>query len=176
NEGDGAFYGPKLDFHIKDAIGRTWQCGTIQLDFAMPERFDLSYIGEDGERHCPVMLHRVVLGSLERFIGILLEHTAGALPVWLAPIQVQILPITQGHEKFAQKVLAQIKEAGGRAEILHASETLGKRIRTSQMQKIPFAVIIGDEEIKKEQLTVRKYGEQKDQKIKIKELLKLLKK
>jgi len=174
-EGEATFYGPKLDFLFRDALNREWQLATIQIDFVQPERFELEYINEKGEKERPVMIHRAVAGSLERFLAVLIEHFAGAFPVWLAPVQAYILPIVQGHEKFAQKILAQIKEVGGRAEILDASETLGKRIRTSQMQKIPFAVIVGDEEVKSGQLTVRKYGEQKDQKMKVEAFLKLLK-
>ncbi len=172
NEGDGAFYGPKLDFHIKDAIGRTWQCGTIQLDFSMPERFDLEYVGEDGQKHCPIMIHRALYGSLERFIGILIEHTAGHLPVWCAPVQAHILPVAKEHEKYATELLSQIEKIGGRAELQDAGETLGKRIRNSQTHKIPFSVIVGDEEVKNKTVTVRKYGEEKDEKMEVEEFLK----
>ncbi len=175
NPGDGAFYGPKLDFHLKDAIGRTWQCGTVQLDFAMPERFDLTYIGADGEKHRPVMLHRVIFGSIERFIGILIEHTAGALPAWLAPIQVAILPISDAHMKRAEEVQKELKSHDVFVELLDPRETLGKRIRLAQTRKIPFAAIIGDEELKSGDLTVRKYGEQKDSQSSIQSLIKKLK-
>ncbi len=172
NPGDGAFYGPKLDFHLKDAIGRTWQCGTVQLDFAMPERFDLTYIGADGEKHRPVMLHRVILGSIERFMGILIEHTAGALPAWLAPIQVAILPVTDAHMKRAEEVQKELSEKGVTVELLDPRETLGKRIRLAQTKKVPCAVILGDEEVKSGELTVRKYGEQKDAEMTVVALLK----
>jgi len=175
NPGDGAFYGPKLDFHLKDAIGRTWQCGTIQLDFAMPERFDLTYIGADGEKHRPVMLHRVIFGSIERFIGILIEHTAGALPAWIAPVQVVILPISDAHMKRAAEVQKELESHGAFVELLDPRETLGKRIRLAQTRKIPFAAIIGDEELKSGDLTIRKYGEQKDSKSSIQSFIKKLK-
>jgi threonyl-tRNA synthetase len=174
NPGDGAFYGPKLDFHLKDAIGRTWQCGTVQLDFAMPERFDLTYIGADGEKHRPVMLHRVIFGSIERFIGILIEHTSGALPAWLSPVQAHILPVTDDHLPRAKEVLAKIRGISGRAEIIEPSETLGKRLRNSQTGKIPFSIIIGDGEVESGKLTIRRYGERKDEQVSVDDFLKLL--
>ncbi len=174
NPGDGAFYGPKLDFHLKDAIGRTWQCGTVQLDFAMPERFDLTYVGADGEKHRPVMLHRVIFGSIERFIGILIEHTAGALPAWVAPIQISLLPVTDAHMKRAEEVQKELESEGVFVELLDPRETLGKRIRLAQTRKIPFAAIIGDEELKSGELTVRKYGEKKDMNMSLASLLKKL--
>lgn len=146
NEGDGAFYGPKLDFHLNDSIGRTWQCGTIQLDFQMPERFDLFYIGPDGERHRPVMIHRVAFGSIERFIGIMTEHFAGAFPLWLAPLQTVVLPISEKHVGYANEVLKQLREAGLRVEIDDRNEKIGYRIRESQLQKIPYMLVIGDKE------------------------------
>jgi threonyl-tRNA synthetase len=174
NPEDGAFYGPKLDFHLKDAIGRTWQCGTIQLDFSMPERFDLEYVDADGSKKRPVMLHRVIFGSIERFIGILTEHTAGIFPLFCAPVQAVILPVAQSHEEFAKELLEKINENGGRAEIADASETLGKRILNGQKQKIPFFIIIGDDEISSGKLTLRKCGEKKDEKITIEDFLKKL--
>ncbi len=174
NPEDGAFYGPKLDFHLKDAIGRTWQCGTIQLDFSMPERFDLEYVAMDGSKKRPVMLHRVIFGSLERFIGILTEHTAGIFPLFCAPVQAVILPVAQSHEKFAVNLLQKIENAGGRAEIYDPSETLGKRILNGQKQKVPFFVIIGDNEVKSGNLTIRKCGEKKDKKIAINDFVKKL--
>jgi threonyl-tRNA synthetase len=176
NPGDGAFYGPKLDFHLKDAIGRTWQCGTVQLDFSMPERFDLEYIDKDGAKKRPVMLHRVIFGSIERFIGILLEHTAGHLPLFLAPIQALILPVTGDHLKAAQKLENEIQAAGGRCKILDPSDTLSKRIRQSQTHKTPYSVIIGDEEVQKQEVTLRKYGEQKDEKMAAEKFIALLQK
>lgn len=147
NEGDGAFYGPKIDFHIKDCLGREWQCGTIQLDFQMPERFDLTYIGEDGEKHRPVMLHRVIFGSIERFIGILIEHYAGAFPVWLAPVQVKILPIADAHVEYAKKLQAEFAKKGIRVELDDREEKIGYKIREAQLEKVPYMAIVGDKEI-----------------------------
>lgn len=161
NEGDGAFYGPKLDFKIKDAIGRTWQCGTIQLDFNLPERFDVTYIGEDGEKHRPVMIHRVIYGSIERFIGILIEHYAGAFPMWLAPVQVKVLTINDECVPYAKEVVAQLKEQGIRAEIDDRSESIGYKIREANGRyKIPMQVIIGKNEIEKREVNVRRFGSQ----------------
>ena len=146
NEGDGAFYGPKIDFHLVDCIGRTWQCGTIQLDFQMPQRFNLEYIGADGEKHRPIMIHRVAFGSVERFIGILIEHFAGAFPTWLAPVQVKVLPISEKYEEYAKSVKAQLDEAGIRAEIDLRSENIGYNIREAQTQKIPYMLVVGQKE------------------------------
>ncbi len=159
NLGDGAFYGPKIDFHIEDAIGRTWQTGTIQLDFAMPERFDLEYAAEDGSKKRPVMLHRVVFGSFERFIGILLEHFAGALPVWLAPVQAMVIPISEKHLDYAKKVEKELLKKDIRVEIDSRNESMGKKIRESEMQKIPYMLIVGDKEKEANRVAVRKYGE-----------------
>ena len=147
NEGDGAFYGPKIDFHIKDCLGREWQCGTIQLDFQMPERFDLTYIGEDGEKHRPVMLHRVIFGSIERFIGILIEHYAGAFPVWLAPVQVKILPIADAHVEYAKKLQEEFSKKGIRVELDDREEKIGYKIREAQLEKVPYMAVVGDKEI-----------------------------
>ncbi|SHE84534.1 threonyl-tRNA synthetase [Caldanaerobius fijiensis DSM 17918] len=155
NEGDGAFYGPKIDFHLKDSIGRTWQCGTIQLDFQMPERFDLTYIGQDGEKHRPVMLHRVIYGSIERFIGILTEHYAGAFPTWLAPVQVRILPIADRHFEYAEKVNDTLKGMDVRVETDKRNEKIGYKIREAQIQKIPYMLIIGDNEVENGTISVR---------------------
>ena len=146
NEGDGAFYGPKIDFHIKDCLGRDWQCGTIQLDFQMPERFDLTYIGEDGEKHRPVMLHRVIFGSIERFIGIITEHYAGAFPAWLAPVQVKILAISEAHHDYAKEIEEKFKAAGLRVEMDLREEKIGYKIREAQLQKIPYMIILGEKE------------------------------
>ena len=146
NEGDGAFYGPKLDFHLQDCLGRTWQCGTIQLDFQLPERFELEYTGADGQKHRPIMIHRVVFGSIERFIGILIEHFAGAFPLWLAPEQVRILPISERHHEKAREIYQQLFDAGMRVEIDERSEKIGYKIREAQLQKIPYMLIIGDKE------------------------------
>ena len=141
NEGDGAFYGPKLDFHIEDCIGRTWQCGTIQLDSQLPERFALEYIGSDGAPHRPVMIHRVVFGSIERFIGVITEHFAGAFPTWLAPVQVKVLPITDRTRDYAADVLEKLNAAGLRAELDDRSEKIGYKIREAQLQKIPYMLV-----------------------------------
>jgi threonyl-tRNA synthetase len=155
NEGDGAFYGPKIDFHLKDCLGRTWQCGTIQLDFLMPERFDLDYIGEDGEKHPPVMIHRTCLGSIERFIGILIEHYAGAFPTWLAPIQARVLPITDRQTAYARKIMLQLQEAGVRAEVDERNEKIGYKIRDAQLQKIPYMLVVGARETETGKVAVR---------------------
>jgi len=155
NEGDGAFYGPKIDFHIKDCLGREWQCGTIQLDFQMPERFDLTYIGEDGEKHRPVMLHRVIFGSIERFIGILIEHYAGAFPAWLAPVQVKILPIADSHIEYANKVAKELDQNNIRVEIDDRQEKIGYKIREAQLQKVPYMLVVGDKEVANNAVGVR---------------------
>ena len=158
NPGDGAFYGPKIDFHLKDSIGRTWQCGTIQLDMLMPERFDLNYIGEDGQRHRPVMIHRVAFGSMERFIGILIEHYAGAFPAWIAPVQVKILPITDRNVEYAKKLAAELKELDVRVEVDERSEKIGYKIREAQMEKVPFMLVLGDKEQEAGAVAVRVRG------------------
>ena len=147
NAGDGAFYGPKLDFHLADSLGRTWQCGTIQLDFQMPERFDLEYVGEDGEKHRPVMIHRALLGSIERFIGVITEHFAGAFPVWLAPVQVKVLPVTDRAAEYADQVAAQLTENGFRVEVDHRNEKIGKKIREAQLEKTPYMLVVGDRDM-----------------------------
>ena len=158
NPGDGAFYGPKIDFHIEDAIGRTWQTGTIQLDFTMPERFNLEYIAEDGHKKRPVMIHRVIFGSVERFIGILLEHFAGAFPIWLAPVQTIVLPISDKHNIYANKIIKELKNQNIRAEVDDRTESVGKKIREAEMQKIPYMLVVGDKEIAAKKVAVRKYG------------------
>ncbi len=155
NEGDGAFYGPKIDFHIKDSLGRDWQCGTIQLDFQMPERFDLTYIGQDGEKHRPVMLHRVVFGSIERFIGVLIEHYAGAFPTWLAPVQVKILTISDKQKAYANKIVEKLMNEGIRVELDDREEKIGYKIREAQLQKIPYMLIVGDKEVETNAVGVR---------------------
>ncbi len=147
NEGDGAFYGPKIDFHLKDAIGRTWQCGTIQLDFQMPQRFDLEYTGEDGQKHRPIMIHRALFGSIERFIGILIEHYAGKFPVWLAPVQVKILTLTDRAEEYANGICKQYKDAGIRCEVDARNEKLGYKIREAKLEKVPYILVVGDKEM-----------------------------
>lgn len=155
NEGDGAFYGPKIDFHLEDCIGRTWQCGTIQLDMNMPERFDLYYIGPDGEKHRPVMIHRVVFGSIERFIAILTEHFAGAFPVWLSPVQVKILTIVEKHIPYAGEVKARLEEKGIRVELNGRNEKIGFKIREAQLEKVPYMLVIGDKEAESGHVAVR---------------------
>ena len=147
NPGDGAFYGPKLDFHLADSLGRTWQCGTIQLDFQMPERFDLEYVGEDGEKHRPVMIHRALLGSIERFIGVITEHFAGAFPAWLSPVQVKILPVTDRASGYADEVQQKLDALGFRAEVDHRSEKIGKKIREATLEKVPYMLVVGDRDM-----------------------------
>ena len=155
NEGDGAFYGPKLDFHLSDSLGRTWQCGTIQLDMQLPERFELEYVGADGEKHRPVMIHRVVLGSIERFIGVITEHFAGAFPLWLSPVQVKVLPVTDRAHEYAKALVSQLTDADIRAEGDYRSEKLGYKIREAQMQKIPYMLVVGDRDMENGTVSVR---------------------
>ena len=155
NEGDGAFYGPKIDFHLEDCIGRTWQCGTIQLDFQLPQRFELEYTGADGEKHRPIMIHRVAFGSIERFIGILIEHFAGAFPTWLAPVQVKVLPISDKYMDYAEKVTKELFDAGIRAEVDTRSEKIGYKIREAQTQKIPYMLVVGQKEAEEGTVSVR---------------------
>ncbi len=157
NEGDGAFYGPKLDFHLADSLGRTWQCGTIQLDMQMPERFDLEYVGADGERHRPVMIHRVVLGSIERFIGVITEHFAGAFPLWLAPVQIRLLPIADRHIPYLEEVKKKLEAHGFRCEIDTRSEKIGYKIREAQMQKTPYMLVVGDRDVENQTVAVRQH-------------------
>lgn len=155
NEGDGAFYGPKLDFHLRDSIGRTWQCGTIQLDFQLPRRFGAEYIGADGEKHRPIMIHRVVFGSIERFIGILIEHYAGKFPLWLAPVQVKLLPVSDKFLEYAESIAAQLKESGYRVEVDRRDEKLGYKIREAQLDKVPYMLILGEKELSHGSVSVR---------------------
>ena len=155
NEGDGAFYGPKLDFHVQDSLGRTWQCGTIQLDYQLPGRFDLEYTGSDGEKHTPVMIHRVVFGSVERFLGIITEHFGGAFPVWLAPVQVRVMNITDRSAEYAEDVVAKLKAQGVRAEVDLRNEKIGYKIREAQGQKIPYMLVVGDKEVENGTVSVR---------------------
>lgn len=159
NEGDGAFYGPKIDFHLQDCLGRTWQCGTIQLDFQMPEKFDMHYIGEDGEKHRPVMVHRTAFGSIERFIGILTEHYAGAFPTWLAPVQAIVMPITDKFTPYGETVVAKLKEAGVRVELDGRNEKIGYKIREAQVQKIPYMLVVGEKEAESGTVGLRKRGQ-----------------
>lgn len=155
NEGDGAFYGPKIDFHLEDCIGRTWQCGTIQLDFQLPQRFDLTYIGKDGEKHRPIVIHRVAFGSIERFIGILIEHFAGKFPTWLAPQQVRVLPITDRHVQYAEKVAKKMQDKGIKVEVDSRNEKIGYKIREAQLEKVPYMLILGDKELEGETISIR---------------------
>lgn len=162
NEGDGAFYGSKLDFHLKDSIGRTWQCGTIQLDFQLPQRFDIDYIGADGEKYRPIMLHRVIFGSIERFIGILLEHYAGKFPAWIAPVQVKILPVSDKYNDYARKVEGFLEENDIRAEVDVRSEKLGYKIREARMDKVPYMIIVGENEKNNMSVSVRQRDAEPD--------------
>ena len=155
NEGDGAFYGPKLDFHLSDSLGRTWQCGTVQLDSQLPERFELEYIGEDGQKHRPVMLHRVVLGSIERFIGVITEHFAGAFPAWLAPVQVKVLPVTDRAAEYAHEIARKLDADGFRAEVDERSEKIGKKIRETTLEKVPYMLVVGDRDIEAQTVSPR---------------------
>jgi threonyl-tRNA synthetase len=159
NPGDGAFYGPKIDFHLRDSIGRTWQCGTIQLDFQLPEKFDLTYVGEDGQKHRPVMVHRTAFGSIERFIGILTEHYAGAFPTWLAPVQVKVLPITERHAPYAKKLADDLFKANVRVELDDRNEKIGYKIREAQLEKVPYMLVVGDKEMGNNTVAVRKRGQ-----------------
>lgn len=159
NEGDGAFYGPKIDFHLEDSLGRTWQCGTIQLDFQLPQRFEAEYVGADGEKHRPIMIHRVVFGSIERFIGILIEHFAGAFPLWLSPVQAIILPIADRHHEKANAVKEALLARGIRVEVDNRSEKIGYKIREAQLQKIPYMLVLGDKEVEDGTLSVRRRGQ-----------------
>ena len=155
NEGDGAFYGPKIDFHLEDSLGRTWQCGTIQLDFQMPQRFNLEYVGEDGQKHRPIMIHRAIFGSIERFIGILIEHYAGNFPVWLAPMQVKILPITDRVAAYAKKIEEELKSANVRCSVDLRNEKVGYKIREAQLEKVPYMIVVGDKEVEDGSVAVR---------------------
>jgi len=155
NKGDGAFYGPKIDFDITDALGRKWQCATIQLDYMMPERFDLKYVGADNAEHRPVVIHRAIFGSIERFIAILIEHFAGALPIWLSPIQAIVLPIADRHLEYARSVESRLKTEGLRAEIDERQEKINYKIREAQLQKIPYMLVVGDREVAESAVAVR---------------------
>ena len=155
NAGDGAFYGPKLDFHLSDSLGRTWQCGTIQLDFQMPERFELEYVGEDGEKHRPVMIHRALLGSIERFIGVITEHFAGAFPTWLSPVQVKVLPVTDRAAEYAKDIAAKLDARGFRVEVDSRNEKIGKKIREATLEKIPYMLVVGDRDMENQTVSVR---------------------
>ena len=155
NEGDGAFYGPKIDFHLRDSIGRTWQCGTIQLDFQLPQRFEAEYVAEDGSKKRPIMIHRVCFGSIERFIGILIEHYAGKFPVWLAPVQVKVIPVSEKSMDYATGVYEKLRAAGIRTELDHKDEKVGYKIRQAQLEKVPFMLVLGEKEAAEGAITVR---------------------
>jgi threonyl-tRNA synthetase len=157
-EGDAAFYGPKIDIDVRDAIGRKWQLSTIQCDFNLPERFELEYVGSDGARHRPIMLHRALFGSIERFFGVLIEHYAGAFPTWLSPEQVRVLPVALAHDEYAQAVVKQLKKAGFRVEIDHADEQLGKRIRNAKTSKVPYVLVVGDDDVAHQSVGVNPRG------------------
>lgn len=177
NEGDGAFYGPKIDFHIKDSMNRVWQCGTIQLDFQLPQRFEAEYVGEDGERHRPIMIHRAILGSLERFIAVLIEHSAGKLPVWLAPQQARILPISsEHHADYANSLAEEMKEYGFRVEVDHRNEKLGYKIRQAQMEKVPYMLIVGNQEAEDGTVSVRRRDTEKNERMSGEDFIRLLEK
>jgi threonyl-tRNA synthetase len=163
NEGDGAFYGPKIDFHIRDALKRSHQCATIQVDFQMPEKFDLSYIDEHNEKQRPVIIHRAIFGSIDRFFGILIEHYGGAFPTWLSPVQVKVLPVSSVHTDYAEKVIDELKDVGIRAELDDRDEKLGYRIRETQMRKVPYMIVVGDEERSSNTVNVRKYSEEQSE-------------
>ncbi len=171
NEGDGAFYGPKIDFHLEDSIGRTWQCGTIQLDFQMPQRFDLEYVGEDGQKHRPIMIHRAIFGSIERFIGILIEHFAGKFPLWLAPVQVKILPITDRTLSYAKNIEAELTSKGFRCSVDDRNEKIGYKIREAKMDKVPYVLVVGDKEAEENTVNVNKRGIEQNETVKLEEFI-----
>lgn len=175
NEGDGAFYGPKIDFHLEDSIGRTWQCGTIQLDFQLPVRFEAEYIGADGKKHRPIMIHRVVFGSIERFIGILIEHYAGKFPLWLAPVQVKVLPISDKFAEYGASVMAELQKQGIRCEIDNRDEKIGYKIREAQLGKVPYMIVVGQKEVDNKLVTIRRRDENAQESYSIQELMQLLK-
>ena len=174
NPGDGAFYGPKLDFHVKDSLGRVWQCGTIQLDMNLPERFDLTYVDSAGQKVRPVMLHRVIFGSIERFIGILIEHFAGAFPTWLSPVQVNILPVSENQNEYAKQVKAKLEALKIRCELDDSNEKLGYRLRNSQIKKIPYTLVLGDKEVESNSVTYRIYSHQEQINVPYEEFVKLI--
>ena len=171
DEGGGAFYGPKIDIKLKDALGRTWQCSTIQFDFNLPERFDLTYVGEDGKEHRPYMIHRALLGSMERFFGVMIEHFAGAFPVWLMPVQVRVIPITERHNAYAQQVVARLQEAGIRAEADLGNERMNAKIRDAQMEKIPYMLIVGDKEVEQGTVSLRTRAGEKQNNVPLEDII-----
>jgi threonyl-tRNA synthetase len=159
NEGDGAFYGPKIDSHMTDAVGRSWQLGTVQLDYYMPEQFELTYVGADNAEHRPVMIHRALMGAFERFIGILIEHYAGVFPLWLAPVQAAVLPIADRHKRYAREVAGRLRDAGLRVEVDERSESVGKKIREAEVRKVPYMLVVGDHEEQGGNVAVRRHRE-----------------
>ena len=174
NEGDGAFYGPKIDFHLEDSIGRTWQCGTIQLDFQLPQRFEAEYIGEDGNKHRPIMIHRVVFGSIERFMGILIEHFAGKFPLWLSPVQIKVLPISDKFIDYAEEIKRILQEEGLRCEVDERAEKIGYKIRSAQLERIPYMLVIGEKEVGTNSVSVRKRDDGNMGSMPIEQLLEML--
>ena len=176
NEGDGAFYGPKIDFHLTDSIGRTWQCGTIQLDFQLPQRFNAEYVGEDGEKHRPIMIHRVIFGSIERFIGILIEHFEGKFPLWLAPVQVKIMDVSEKSEEYCKNVYQKLFDAGLRPESDLRPEKIGKKIRDAELEKVPYMLVIGEQEAANGEVAIRKRGQGDVGKMKLEDFVELCKK
>jgi len=174
--GEGVFYGPKIDLKIKDSLGRPWQCTTIQIDFNLPEKFDVSYINEKGKKEQPIMIHRALLGSIERFVGVLLEHFSGALPLWLSPVQLEIINVGSGHRQYAKEIYSQLLENNIRASISDENLTVSKRIREAEIQKIPYILIVGDKELKNKTVNVRHYRRGQEGEIKIEKLIEKLKK
>ena len=174
NEGDGAFYGPKIDFHLEDAIGRTWQCGTIQLDFQMPENFDLVYINEEGIKARPVMLHRALFGSVERFMGILIEHFAGKFPLWLSPVQIKVMPISNKFNDYAEEVTKKFKDSGFRVEFDDRAEKIGYKIRQAQMEKVNYMVIVGEKEVESGKISIRRRNGKEEKDLDINEFIESL--
>ncbi|MBT4917714.1 threonine--tRNA ligase, partial [Candidatus Peregrinibacteria bacterium] len=172
-EGDGAFYGPKIDFHLKDSLAREWQCATVQIDFQMPQRFELEYEGADGKTHTPVVIHRALLGSLERFMAILLEEYAGAFPTWLAPVQAQVLPVSEKFNDYAEKIEQELLKADVRVDIDDSNETLGKKIRNAEMMRTPYMIVVGEKEVNEGTITVRDYATKEQKEMKVEDLLKL---
>jgi threonyl-tRNA synthetase len=175
NPGDGAFYGPKIDFHLKDCLGRTWQCGTIQLDFAMPEKFDLTYEGKDGKKHRPVMIHRVIYGSIERFLGILIEHFKGRFPLWITPVQVRVIGIADRHQKYVDEIMKKLEDNDIRVETDTRAETINKKVKEAQVQQIPIIIVCGDKEIEKNSLNIRTLDGKLKPDVKIESLIKVIK-
>jgi threonyl-tRNA synthetase len=176
NEGDGAFYGPKFDFQLKDSVGRSWQCGTIQLDFAQPENFQLEYIDENGEKVRPIMIHRAAYGSVERFLAVLVEHYGGVLPLWLSPEPIRIIPISDRHEEYARKIEAKLKKSGVDATVDARGETMQSRIRNAELEKVPYVLVVGDKELENDTVSVRPHGRKDEGMVAVSEFVKLISK